>query len=168
MSRSCSRLSFVRDDKVISPVTTLSASLLRWEGFVRDLNVSNQSEVLSYHVSIDCKCLMSTKQRFDSGIKFKETLSHLKPLLRLGKQLYRPYRKRFSYYRQNPAWKVLGIFRKWQRLKGKELWQAEEKAYMTPPPPDESFFPLSVNATRKLRRQAKLASDKSTGAYCCL
>ena len=53
-------------------------------------------------------------------------------------------------------------------FKRQRLWQAEEKAYMTPPPPDESFFPLSTNATPKLRRQAKLGSDKSTGAYCCL
>ena len=95
-------------------------------------------------------------------------LSQLKPSLRLGKQLNRPYRTRSSYYRPHPAWKVLGIFRKWQGLKGIELWQAWEKAYMTPPPPDESFSPSSGNAAPQLRCQAKLVSDKSTEADCCL
>ena len=49
LSRSCSRLCFVRDNKVIPPVTKLSPSLLSSEGFVRHLNVSHQSAVLSYH-----------------------------------------------------------------------------------------------------------------------
>ena len=40
---------------VLNPSLRRSCSRL---SFVRDLNVSNQSEVLSYRASIDCKCLM--------------------------------------------------------------------------------------------------------------
>ena len=118
---------------------------------------------------MDSEGLILIKQRLTSWIEIKKMLvKKLKPLLRLGKQLNRSYCTRSSYYRQHPAWKVLGIFRKWQRLKGKELWQVWEKAYMTPPLPDVSFSPSSGNATPQLRRQAKLASDKSTEADCRL
>ena len=75
--------------------------------------------MLSYRADIDSEDSMLIKQRLDSWIEDKEMLSQLKPSLRLEKQLNRPYRRRSSYYRQHPAWKVLEIFRKWQRLKGK-------------------------------------------------
>ena len=164
LSRSCSRLSFERDNKVIPPLTKLSPSLLSSEGFVRHLNVSPQSEVLSYRAPVACKCSMSTKQRGDSRIKFKGMLSQLKLPLRLGQQLTRPCRTRSLSDRPYPARELLGIFRKRQRLKGKELWHGQSPVYQTPPPPDESFFPLNHNAILMLRRQAKLASVKLTGS----
>ena len=166
LSRSCNRIGVVRDDRIIPLPTKLSPSFLSSGGFVRQLRVASKFKVLSYLTDMDSDGLRSIKQRLASWIEVKEMLSQLKPSLRLGKQSNKPYRTRSSYYRQHSAWEVLGILRKWQLLKGKELWQAQGKAYMTPPPPDESIFPSSVNA--KLRRQVKLASDKSTGVDCCL
>ena len=164
LTRSCSRLSFIGDNNAISPVSKLSPSLSSSEGFVRYSNGSYQSELPSYRAPRDCKCSMTTKQREDSCIKFKEMLSQLKPPLRLGKQLTRPCRTSSSRDRPYPTWEVLGNFRKWQQFKRKEFWLGENKVYKTPPPPDELFFPLNSKAVLMLRRQAKLASVKLTGS----
>ena len=162
LSRSCSRISEVRNDRIIPLSTKPSPSVPSSGGFVRKLEIATQFEVLSYRAPIDCKCSMSTKQSFDSCIRFKETLFQVKPPSRLGKQGNRPGRTRSLSDRPYPEWEVLGIFRKWQRLKEKEFWLGQHKVYKTPPPPDESFLPLNRNAILMLRRQAKLASDKQT------
>ena len=91
-------------------------------------------------------------------------LDQLKLSLRLGKQFNRPYHNRSSSFRPYPDRKLLEIYKQLKSLSEEgELRRATPEAYRTPPPPDESFLRVPVNATAKLRRQAKLTSGKPTG-----
>ena len=69
LSRSCSRISGVRDDRIIQLSTKLSPSVLSSGGFVSRLDIANQSEVLSYRTDMDSEGLMLIKQRLDSWIE---------------------------------------------------------------------------------------------------
>ena len=69
LSRSCSRISGVREDRIIQLSTKLSPSVLSSGGFVSRLDIANQSEVLSYRTDMDSEGLMLIKQRLDSWIE---------------------------------------------------------------------------------------------------
>ena len=164
LSRSCSRISFVRDDQVRPSATKLSPSSPNYVGFVRNLETASQSEVLNHSASLNCECSLKVQQISKTLHEVREVLDQLKLSLRLGKQFNRPYAKRSSFYRPYPGRKLLEISKQLKSLSEEdELLRAAPEAYKTPPPPDESFFTVPTDATSKLRRQANLASCKSTG-----
>ena len=66
LSRSCSRIGVVRNDRIIPLPTKLSPSFLSSGGFVRQSEIACQFEVLSYLADMDCDGLMLIKQLLDS------------------------------------------------------------------------------------------------------
>ena len=164
LSRSCSEISFIRADEVRPPATKLSPSFPSYGGFVKELEIARQPEVLSHSASMDCQCSLKVKQISKTLYEVREVLEQLKLSLRLGKQLNRPYHYRSSSFRPYPDRKLLDTYKRLKSLGEEgELRRATPEEYRTPPPPDESFLRVPVNATAKLRRQAKWASRKPTG-----
>ena len=164
LSRSCSRISFVKDDNVRPPATEFPPSHISDGGFVRELEIASPSEVLSHPASLNCECSLKVQQISKTLHEVREVLDQLKLSLCLGKQVNRPYTKRSSSYRSYPVRKSVEIHQQLKSLsKKEELRRVAPEAYRTPPPPDESFFTVPADATPKLCRQAKLASSKLIG-----